>query len=175
MAVGKDEVPSSNLGSSSTNPQELRFSRLFCCKSALFCVSQNEGHRSDPHRDPHGERAEKLQRVPGRRFVLPVRLFLSVLHDLLHDVSQGLGRFVLLLPCCVGNRCEGWVKPASKCPSMEETVFTSTPFCRAVVAKVCRRSWNLKCSSPASFRIFLWRFTTESGWYISPVRGEGKR
>lgn len=30
--------------------------------------------------------------------MLPVRLFLSVLHDLLHDVFQGLGRFVLSLP-----------------------------------------------------------------------------
>ena len=30
--VGKDEVPSSNLGSSSKNPRKLRFSGIFCCK-----------------------------------------------------------------------------------------------------------------------------------------------
>lgn len=41
------------------------------------------------------------------------------------------------------------------------------------VSRACRRSWNLRCFSLASFKIFLWRFTTESGWYISPVRGEG--
>jgi hypothetical protein len=28
------------------------------------------------------------------------------------------------------------VKPALKCPSIPDTVFTSTPFCRARVAKV---------------------------------------
>ena len=33
--VGKDEVPSSNLGSSSKNPRKLRFSGIFCCKKLL--------------------------------------------------------------------------------------------------------------------------------------------
>lgn len=39
--------------------------------------------------------------------MLPARLFLSILHDLLHEVSQDLGRFVLLLPCCVGVGAQG--------------------------------------------------------------------
>ena len=39
----------------------------------------------------------------------------------------------------------------------------------------CRRSWKRMWGSPASFKIFLWRLTTESGWYISPVMGEGNR
>ena len=32
QSVGKDEVPSSNLGSSSRNPRKPRFSGIFCCK-----------------------------------------------------------------------------------------------------------------------------------------------
>lgn len=39
--------------------------------------------------------------------MLPVRFFLFVLHDLLHEVSHGLGRFVLLLPSGVGVGAEG--------------------------------------------------------------------
>lgn len=39
--------------------------------------------------------------------MLPVRFFLFVLHDLLHEVSHGLGRFVLLLPGGVGVGAQG--------------------------------------------------------------------
>ena len=41
--VGKDEVGSSNLPSSSKKHRELRFSMLFCCKNAENGVSQNVG------------------------------------------------------------------------------------------------------------------------------------
>ena len=65
------------------------------------------GQPSDPHRDPHAEKAGKVQRVPGRKFALPARLFLSVLHDLLHKAAHGGCCLVLLLPCGVGVGAEG--------------------------------------------------------------------
>ena len=52
-AVGKDEVGSSNLPSSSKKRRKLRLSMLFCCKNAENGVSQNVGQLPDPHRDPH--------------------------------------------------------------------------------------------------------------------------
>ena len=42
-AVGKDEVGSSNLPSSSKKHRKLRFSVLFCCKNAENGASQNVG------------------------------------------------------------------------------------------------------------------------------------
>jgi len=53
--VGKDEVGSSNLPSSSKKHRKLRFSMLFCCKNAENGVSQNVGKPPDPHRDPHAK------------------------------------------------------------------------------------------------------------------------
>ena len=41
--VGKDEVGSSNLPSSSKKHRKLRFSVLFCCKNAENGASQNVG------------------------------------------------------------------------------------------------------------------------------------
>ena len=41
--IGKDEVGSSNLPSSSKKHRKLRFSVLFCCKNAENDVSQNAG------------------------------------------------------------------------------------------------------------------------------------
>ena len=54
-AVGKDEVGSSNLPSSSKKHRKLLFSMLFCCKNAENGVSQNVGKPPDPHRDPHAK------------------------------------------------------------------------------------------------------------------------
>ena len=54
-AVGKDEVGSSNLPSSSKKHRKLRFSMLFCWKNAENGASQNVGQLPDPHRDPHAE------------------------------------------------------------------------------------------------------------------------
>ena len=65
------------------------------------------------------------------------------------------------------------VKPASKWPSIEETVLMSTPFCRATVANVCLKSWSLICSSPALFRIFWCRQSIASGYHIPPFSGDG--
>ena len=54
-SLGKDEVGSSNLPSSSKKHRKLRFSVLFCCKNAENGVGQNVGQLPDPHRDPHNE------------------------------------------------------------------------------------------------------------------------
>ena len=53
--LGKDEVGSSNLPSSSKKHRKLRFLVLFCCKNAENGVGQNVGQPPDPHRDPHVE------------------------------------------------------------------------------------------------------------------------
>ena len=53
LRLGKDEVGSSNLPSSSKKHRKLRLSMLFCCKNAEKCVGQNVGQLPDPHRDPH--------------------------------------------------------------------------------------------------------------------------
>jgi len=55
LRLGKDEVGSSNLPSSSKKHRKLRFSVLFCCKNAENGVSQDVGQLPDPHRDPHAE------------------------------------------------------------------------------------------------------------------------
>ena len=41
FCFGKDEVPSSNLGSSSKNPRKLRFLGIFCCKKLLCGLTKN--------------------------------------------------------------------------------------------------------------------------------------
>ena len=73
-------------------------------------------------------------RAPDRKkgFLSGVFFFLS-LSDLLHEAAHGGSRLVLLLASGVGVGAQG---ETGVWPSMEETVFTSTPFCRAVVAKV---------------------------------------
>ena len=77
-------------------------------------MGQNVGQRLDPHRDPHAERAGKVQRVPDGKICFPARHFFSVLHDLLHEIAHGLGGLVLLLPGGVGVGAQG--KPGVKVP-----------------------------------------------------------
>ena len=48
--------------------------------------------------------------------------------------DSGMGHFTLFLPRGIGAGAQG--KPGIVVPSMEDTVLTSTPFWRAVVAKV---------------------------------------
>ena len=55
LRLGKDEVGSSNLPSSSKKHRKLRFLVLFCCKNAENGVGQNVGQPPDPHRDPHAK------------------------------------------------------------------------------------------------------------------------
>ena len=54
-AVGKDEVGSSNLPSSSKKASKTSVFDAFCCKNAEKCVGQNVGQPPDPHRDPHAK------------------------------------------------------------------------------------------------------------------------
>ena len=53
--LGKDEVGSSNLPSSSKKASKTSVFDAFCCKNAEKCVGQNVGQLPDPHRDPHNE------------------------------------------------------------------------------------------------------------------------
>jgi hypothetical protein len=76
MAVGKDEVPSSNLGSSSKVPLELFDSGGILLYFLTFSADLFLRFLVDPHRDPHAEMSGKGQRAPDRKFHLPVWLFL---------------------------------------------------------------------------------------------------
>jgi len=58
--VGKDEVGSSNLPSSSKKASKTSVFDAFCCKNAEKCVGQNVGQPPDPHRDPHNEMRRKI-------------------------------------------------------------------------------------------------------------------
>ena len=64
------------------------------------------------------------------------------------------------------------VNPAEKWPSMPDTVFMSTPFCKAMVAKVWRRSWNLTFGMPALASTRFSMLFTLSG-EMGPPLGEG--
>ena len=61
------------------------------------------------------------------------------------------------------------MKSAEKCPSMPETVLMSTPFCSAMVAKVCLRSWNLTSGIPALASTLLSILLTLSGEIGPPL------
>ena len=75
QSLGKDEVPSSNLGSSSKIPLELLDSGGISLVFAIFSASLFLRFFVDPHRDPHGEMSGEGQRVPDRKFRLPAWLF----------------------------------------------------------------------------------------------------
>ena len=55
--IGKDEVPSSNLGSSSKIPENFGFWGFFVAKSYFVGWPKI----SDPHRDPHAEMRQRNQ------------------------------------------------------------------------------------------------------------------
>ena len=121
-AVGKDEVGSSNLPSSSKKHRKLRFSMLFCCKNAEKGVGQNVGQLPDPHRDPHrlaisgfaaycqlphgyNEMRRKIQRAPERKpFPFRCSVCLWDLLNLCHETAHFLCGLLLHLPrsVCVG-------------------------------------------------------------------------
>ena len=75
MAVGKDEVSSSNLGSSSKIPLESIGSGGISLVFVTFWVGLFLRFSADPYRDPHGEMFREGQRVPDRKFRLPASLF----------------------------------------------------------------------------------------------------
>ena len=125
-AVGKDEVGSSNLPSSSKKHRKLRLSVLFCCKNAENGVGQNVGQLPDPHRDPHrlavsgfaaycqlmphgyNEMRGKNQRAPERK-LLPFRCSacLRDLSNLRHEAAHFLRGLLLHLSCGVGVSSQG--------------------------------------------------------------------
>ena len=60
--------------------------------------------------------------------------------------DSGMGHFTLFLPRGIGAGAQG--KPGVVVSQNGKTVLTSTPFCRAVVAKVGLRSWNMSALGP---------------------------
>lgn len=113
-------------------PENFGFRGFFVAKSCFTVRVKNP----DPHRDAHAETAGKDKKAPDGKICLPVRflLLLTRLYNLSQDAAHSLGGLVLLLPRGVGVGAQG--KPGIVVPSMEDTVLTSTPFWRAVVAKV---------------------------------------
>ena len=113
LRLGKDEVGSSNLPSSSKKHRKLRFSVLFCCKNAENGVSQNVG-QALTHTVTHTRKcADRLKEYRRGDFALsPIFLmFYFCSHYLRHEAAHGLCGFVLLLPCSVGvgAECESGV------------------------------------------------------------------
>ena len=106
--LGKDEVGSSNLPSSSKKHRKLRFSVLFCCKNAENGASQNVGQlltHTVTHTTKCAERAKEHRR--GGFAFSPVFLRFYCLHDLRHEAAHRLCSFILLLPCGVGVGSQG--------------------------------------------------------------------
>ena len=73
--LGKDEVGSSNLPSSSKIPLESLDSGGISLVFVTFETSLFLRFFIDPHRDPHGEMSGKGQRASGRKICLPAWLF----------------------------------------------------------------------------------------------------
>ena len=108
-AVGKDEVGSSNLPSSSKKHRKLRFSVLFCCKNAENGVSQNVG-QALTHTVTHTRKCADRLKEYRRGDFAPSPIFLMFYfcsHYLRHEAAHGLCGFVLLLPCSVGVGSQG--------------------------------------------------------------------
>ena len=108
-AVGKDEVGSSNLPSSSKKHRKLRFSVLFCCKNAENSVSQNGGQLLT-HTVTHTRKCpDGFKEYRRGSFCFLSGIFVSFFcsHDLCHEISHRLRRLILLLPCGVGVGSQG--------------------------------------------------------------------
>ncbi len=75
QSLGKDEVPSSNLGSSSKIPLESIDSGGILLYSSTFLAGLFLRFFVDPHRDPHAEMSEEGQRVPDRKSCFPAWRF----------------------------------------------------------------------------------------------------
>ena len=106
--LGKDEVGSSNLPSSSKKHRKLRFSMLFCCKNAENGASQNVS-QALTHTVTHTRKCADRFKEYQRGGLSPLRYFASFfcLHHLRHEASHRLCGFVLLLPCGVGVGSQG--------------------------------------------------------------------
>ena len=104
MVVGKDEVGSSNLPSSSKKHRKLQFSVLFCCKNAENGASQNVG-QALTHTVTHTRKCAERVKEYRRGGFAPSPIFLMFFfcsHHLCHEAAHRLCGFVLLLPCSVG-------------------------------------------------------------------------
>ena len=107
--VGKDEVGSSNLPSSSKKHRKLQFSVLFCCKNAENGASQNVG-QALTHTVTHTRKCAERVKEYWRGGFAPSPIFLMFFfcsHHLCHEAAHRLCSFILLLPCGVGVGSQG--------------------------------------------------------------------
>ena len=143
-----------------------RKAAIFSARLQLFWTSPFSGHRGDPNHDPDGSKnapgggntASGLFRFRGRFFCLQCCR---------QDPFHGFCCLLLGCYCDMGISVQG--EPALKYPSIPDTTLVSTPFWKASVAKVCRRSWNLTRGSPARFSTWWSKLSGEMG----PPVGEG--
>ena len=73
--VGKDEVSSSNLDSSSKKLLKSLDFGSFCSVFPYKMWVKKWVRQDDPQLDPHGEMSGKVSRAPGRKFGFPARCF----------------------------------------------------------------------------------------------------
>ena len=110
-------------------------------------------------------RAGGLRLLPG--------FFLSVLHDLFHEVPHGLGGFVLLLPGGVGIGAQS--EPGIEVPQHGgHRLYIHAVLQGSGGERVPEIVKPEMLQSGVLQDLFV-GLTTLSGWYISPVRGEGNR
>ena len=137
-----------------------------CKRTASTWYTNHELPETDPNHDPDGSKnapgggntASGLFRFRGRFFCLQCCR---------QDPFHGFCCLLLGCYCDMGISVQG--EPALKYPSIPDTTLVSTPFWKASVAKVCRRSWNLTRGSPARFSTWWSKLSGEMG----PPVGEG--
>ena len=152
-------------------PENFGFRGFFVAKSCFAVWVKN----SDPHRDPHAERAGKDKRVPDGKICLPARFLLpfSLLYDLSQDAAHGLGGLVLLLPCGVGIGAEG--EPGIVVPQHGGHRLYVYAVLEGCGGEGVPEIMEAEMLQPGILQDFLMEVHHVSGWYISPVRGEGNR
>ena len=102
--------------------------------------------------------------LSGAFFFLP-------LSDLLHEATHGGSCLVLFLSGSIGVGPQGETRV--EVAKYGGHCFHIHTVLQGRGSEGVTEIVESEVLQPASIKIFLWRFTTESGWYISPVRGEG--
>ena len=138
QSVGKDEVSSSNLDSSSKKLPKSADFRSFCFVFPKIMRAKKWVRRDDPQLDPHGEMRGKVQRVPDRKFGFPARCFRAAgrpLHHLHYKTAHGFRRLILHLPSGVRIGVEGatpiWSGGKSMAQQRDEEILTM------LIAEIC--------------------------------------
>ena len=107
----------------------------------------------------------------GSLHFLPV--FFSALHDLFHKAAHGGGCLVLLLPGGVSVGAEG--EPGIVVPQHGGHRLYVHTVLEGCGGESVPQVMEADVGEPSVLQELLVEVTTESGWYISPVIGEGNR